>query len=1402
MSNHQHQHQHQRNLSFTAQGVNQSMKSDKSLVSSGWITTNTSSWASTRGLSGTIGPDRPPLAWAGVRHQLREDNELVEVDDRGSGGAGHCSQAVLITCLHLSHEMGLRDVGQYAWTTPSVKDPMGSMMKIMKQYSQQIRGPSKHSTLDCRTVPDPSKLVIQHHLQRARQQAGPNNYVAVIYNGHGIQEPPTEQGELWCYDRGFDECLQNGGGPTEYIPIMLFDVLAWAGSSTCYVWDVSFSGRFIKAALTEAEEIDNQFKAAAAQTPQIAEIHPPVYSRRQIHFASCGPNQTVPRINGMPDDLFTACLTNPLRIALLYHNLQTFPLTKGDGSSSSSSYIPRNSEYMILLWENMSSNLKDRLSYELLSIIHTIAWQTLNGSDYQKLFGKSGDLVNNLSSGFILSQRVFSSYRVNPESTPTIPSSTGHTLWTTWDLILDNLFEQLPKYFDEGVIDNSWEKNLKLVSFMQDQLESISTATTLSSESSGSNGSTGSSGSGSTVTKNGIGMTPSLSRLPIICAAAMTKQFRLQACQALDSCLRILDIRGLAHAVQGGALDVAAKLLALEDPQIKNHLISIWSSLVRYDLAVLALAKEGLTSEKLTSVPSVKFFLGALEENLVKDVNVNGKGAEENMLEEDERINLIIQTAAVLSTIANFVSGRKAPRFVIKNLSMSGIMLKSDRELMKQWGALLIAEVLGSLDQPEDGQSDLGHDKGLIDGLKMNLMEMIGSNTVETRATAIYALSRWIPNSEGAIEKERLQLEMKPALEIVKVLLNHSEDEGSPLVRRELARMYIRMLEVADGFAELAIWISILQSTVEFIPHMRKEVEETIVNTGRGLGITKDQLEVMKTLQRVFQAAKRFENDPDNHVNKIVDNPLDAILNKLRKHEVEQQKHWKPISTLVLNGVRADDGMKWTEELLKIVIESKDHLITNWHKIKSDKEGKVEDHDEDKVKKGKDKRKRLDNELFERTKAVLQSYLAAGRRPDLIPDKVLTSQSGDSRERTWTLRHRVLEDSMVVAEQQVGLPWKWAMKNISAPDPWTNMTFHSFHSTVMSCNSSHDLLLWDWSTSRKTGHVHLDLPSTEAISSARFVNELHEQTVILAEITNGDIHILAGPQDPSKIKPIANFRALDLSSPKIGYDMAYQRRLITTWYRSSGLLCVGGSSDKINVWDCPAERCVRALNTESAAPITTLITEPVSGNLIFAGQADGQIKLFDLRQSRKTALISWGGDSSSDLDHGRMTREAESRKAINKIGVVLGESKNISSACANGMVNTYDLRTLSSPVESILSHPNGISYASFQAHSGLSSTISNLHPTTHGIPSADFALHRTTQGHLSPVTAETISFGNQPSETLSGYFKPYTVIHPLRPFLGIGFGHTYYLRGCGVGKGDDTDSGSFTFIKAQATNLI
>ena len=153
----------------------------------------------------------------------------------------------------------------------------------------------------------------------------------------------------------------------------------------------------------------------------------------------------------------------------------------------------------------------------------------------------------------------------------------------------------------------------------------------------------------------------------------------------------------------------------------------------------------------------------------------------------------------------------------------------------------------------------------------------------------------------------------------------------------------------------------------------------------------------------------------------------------------------------------------------------------------------------------------------------------------------------------------------------------------------------------------------------------------------------------------------------------------------------------------------------------------------------------------------------------------------------------------------------------NGVLNIHDLRNLVQPTSSILAHRSGIASASFQAHSGLMSTISNLDPApipskpalptdldlshlslSPSRPRVNFGLHRSSTSMLDRVTEETVYFYEQSFDVGQKGFKPFTVMHNLRPFLGIGYGRSCFLRGSGVGKGDDTDSGSYSFLTAQS----
>lgn len=187
---------------------------------------------------------------------------------------------------------------------------------------------------------------------------------------------------------------------------------------------------------------------------------------------------------------------------------------------------------------------------------------------------------------------------------------------------------------------------------------------------------------------------------------------------------------------------------------------------------------------------------------------------------------------------------------------------------------------------------------------------------------------------------------------------------------------------------------------------------------------------------------------------------------------------------------------------------------------------------------------------------------------------------------------------------------------------------------------------------------------------------------------NGDIHVISGSTHAvSRMKSISSFLGLDITRSKLSAspDALDRGKLATTWWRQAGRLVVGGEAEIVNVWDCPAERCLRVSGaplfyvihsrslghnhiewcidnalrktqnfaTGSTVAVTDISHEPISGNILFAGFGDGIVKLFDLRQSRRTSLMSY--DTASD-------RKNASENKVLRVGMKLGESRYITTA--------------------------------------------------------------------------------------------------------------------------------------------
>lgn len=156
----------------------------------------------------------------------------------------------------------------------------------------------------------------------------------------------------------------------------------------------------------------------------------------------------------LPADLFTSCLTTPIKTALKWFTLQ-----------STNKLVPNVSYDMI---ESIPGILNDRrtmlgeLNWIFTAITDTIAWNTLPKDLFQKLF-RQDLLVASLFRNFLLADRILRSYDCTPISVPALPQTYRHPMWDAWDLALDLALSQLPDILES-------KKSFEYSPFFEEQL--------------------------------------------------------------------------------------------------------------------------------------------------------------------------------------------------------------------------------------------------------------------------------------------------------------------------------------------------------------------------------------------------------------------------------------------------------------------------------------------------------------------------------------------------------------------------------------------------------------------------------------------------------------------------------------------------------------------------------------------------------------------------------------------------------------------------------------------------------------------------------------------------------------------------------------------------------------------
>uniref|UniRef100_A0A3P8WGR8 Regulatory associated protein of MTOR complex 1 n=1 Tax=Cynoglossus semilaevis TaxID=244447 RepID=A0A3P8WGR8_CYNSE len=351
------------------------------------------------------------------------------------------------------------------------------------------------------------------------------------YNGHGVPRP-TVNGEIWVFNKNY----------TQYIPLSIYDLQTWMGSPSIFVYDCSNAGIIVKSFKQFALQREQELEVAAINPSHpLAQMPLPPSMKNCIQLAACEANELLPMNPDLPADLFTSCLTTPIKISA-----ECCTQTVADKVPS-----------VFCLWCRIPGRLNDRrtplgeLNWIFTAITDTIAWNVLPRDLFQKLF-RQDLLVASLFRNFLLAERIMRSYNCTPVSSPRLPPTYMHAMWQAWDLAVDICLSQLPTIIEEGTA-------FRHSPFFAEQLTAFQVWLTM-----------------------GVENRNPPEQLPIVLQVLLSQVHRLRA---LDLLGRFLDLGpwAVSLALSVGIFPYVLKLLQSSARELRPMLVFIWAKILAVD---------------------------------------------------------------------------------------------------------------------------------------------------------------------------------------------------------------------------------------------------------------------------------------------------------------------------------------------------------------------------------------------------------------------------------------------------------------------------------------------------------------------------------------------------------------------------------------------------------------------------------------------------------------------------------------------------------------------------------------------------------------------------------------------------------------------------------------------------
>ncbi|KAJ3680905.1 hypothetical protein LUZ60_015394 [Juncus effusus] len=292
------------------------------------------------------------------------------------------------------------------WIDPFAMAPPKALDSIGKALHEQYERwqPKARYKLQLDPTVDEIKKLCATCRKYARSER-----VLFHYNGHGVPKP-TANGEVWVFNKSY----------TQYIPLPITDLDSWLKTPSIYVFDCSAAGLILNAFI---ERLGLDSSSSSTSSPKDC-----------IILAACEANETLPQSAEFPADVFTACLTTPIKMAL--HWFCGRSLLRDSLDHSLIDRIPGR--------QNDRKTLLGELNWIFTAITDTIAWNVLPHELFQRLF-RQDLLVASLFRNFLLAERIMRAANCSPVSYPVLPPTHQHHMWDAWDMAAENCLAKLPQ---------------------------------------------------------------------------------------------------------------------------------------------------------------------------------------------------------------------------------------------------------------------------------------------------------------------------------------------------------------------------------------------------------------------------------------------------------------------------------------------------------------------------------------------------------------------------------------------------------------------------------------------------------------------------------------------------------------------------------------------------------------------------------------------------------------------------------------------------------------------------------------------------------------------------------------------------------------------------------------------